>query len=74
MNYKRIYNNLIDKGLKRKILNENNYYEKHHIIPKSIFENNVVVHLTGREHYLAHYCLYKIYTGINKRKMKYAFI
>lgn len=51
------------------------YYEKHHILPKSLYPEyskllgNFVL-LTPREHYLAHYLLWKIY---NRKEMIYAF-
>lgn len=72
MNYLKTYNNLVfsRKGLKRKT-----YLEKHHIIPKSVFgiglldeshldhyddENNLVF-LTGREHFIAHWLLHRLF-------------
>jgi hypothetical protein len=61
MNYKNIYNSLIEKG-KSRTLEE--YTEIHHIIPKcmggSDTEENLVK-LTPEEHYLAHQLLVKIY-------------
>lgn len=61
MNYKKIYDNLIEK----RILNPpQEYFEKHHIIPKSLGgsnEQNNLVRLTYREHYIAHWLLTKIY-------------
>lgn len=63
MNYNRIYSSIIDRARQR-ISHKNEYYERHHIIPKcmggSDDENNIVL-LTGREHYIAHLCLMKIY-------------
>lgn len=49
-------------------------YEYHHIFPKSLFpelenEPSNIILLTGREHYLAHWMLAKIYGG----KMWFAF-
>jgi hypothetical protein len=41
---------------------DGNYYEEHHIIPKSLGGSNDkdnLVLLTAREHFLAHYLLYK---------------
>lgn len=56
MNYKEVYNSLIESRRNR-ILDENEYYERHHIIPKCIggddCKENIVM-LTGREHFLAH--------------------
>lgn len=54
------YISLIRKAQNRTILN--GYFEKHHVFPKSIFGNNdFVVNLTAREHFIAHKLLYKIY-------------
>lgn len=59
MNYLKIYCNLIRKAENR--IHPNGYTEKHHIFPKSIFgNNNRIVILTGREHYIAHALLQKI--------------
>ena len=59
MNYLKVYCNLI-----RKVENRTppeGYTEKHHIFPKSIFgNNNRIVILTGREHYIAHALLEKV--------------
>jgi hypothetical protein len=65
MNYKCHYDNLIRT---RKILNRKkyngSYYEDHHIIMKSMGgtddKNNRLL-LTAKEHYIAHYLLWKIY-------------
>lgn len=67
MNYEQNYKDLINS---RKKLNRNksdgNKYEKHHIFPRSLGgkddEDNLVL-LTFREHFLAHYLLYKIYNN-----------
>lgn len=63
MNYKRIYDKIISNA-KNRVSNKDNYFEKHHIIPK--FDNGVdnkdnLVKLTAREHYIAHLLLLKIY-------------
>lgn len=78
MNYKKIYDKLINS---RQVLNRNRkdnvYYENHHILPKSIGglnnKDNLVL-LTFREHFLAHLLLVHIYTydPLLKRKMVYA--
>lgn len=65
MNYIKHYNNLCES---RKILNRSKsdgfYYELHHIIPRwlkgSNSKDNLVL-LTAREHFLAHYLLFKHY-------------
>ena len=65
MNYKLHYDNLIKT---RKMLNRKKYtgeyYEDHHIILKSMGGTNNKdnrILLTAREHYIAHYLLWKIY-------------
>lgn len=63
MDYKKIYDNLINTRKTRKI-DENTYYETHHIIPKSMGGDNSVdnlIKLTAREHFIAHWLLYRIY-------------
>ena len=68
--YQKYYNNLIYRSKNRETLNEE--YEIHHIVPRSFggedSENNLVK-LTLKEHYFAHYLLYKI---TNSDKMLYA--
>lgn len=76
MDYLQQYNKLIEtrKLLNRK-KNDGNYYEKHHIIPKSCGGKNDkdnLILLTFREHYIAHLLLVKIYSGEFKKKMQYA--
>lgn len=74
MNYKRIYDDLIESR-KNRILLENVYYEKHHIIPKCMGGSNTkdnIVILTLREHFIAHKLLFKITTNKDKQKMGYA--
>lgn len=51
------------------------YFEKHHVIPKSLGGDNDpsnLVLLTFREHFLCHQLLCKITTGSFKRKMQHA--
>jgi hypothetical protein len=48
------------------------YLEKHHIVPKSIIPNNIVVSLTARQHYIAHLLLIKCVNPIYRKKMLYA--
>jgi len=76
MDYLKNYNDLMEscKNKNRK-RGDGNYYERHHIKPKSIFPelskdpNNLVL-LTAREHYIAHLLLTKIYSeGENHHKM-----
>lgn len=62
---------------KLKKLGDNRYFEFHHIVPKSISNDNSIenlIPLTGREHFLAHYLLTKIYKdGDFHKKMIFAF-
>ena len=61
LNYRKIYESLINRALCRNILE--GYFEKHHIVPKSsggTDNKENIVNLTGREHYIAHKLLYKI--------------
>jgi len=67
------------KALNRKKDSEH-YYEKHHILPKSLGCSNSVdnlVLLTSKEHYVAHLLLYFHYKkigGAPLRKMAFAFV
>ena len=59
MNYLKVYCNLIKRAGDRDC--PKGYTEKHHVFPKSIFGNNDrIVVLTGREHYIAHLLLQKM--------------
>ena len=63
MNYQRIYNEIVDRAKLREI-QEGIYYESHHILPKSMGGSNDednLVNLTAKEHYLCHWLLYKIH-------------
>src|SRR5574337_1892021 len=71
MNYKKHYDNLINKATLRTLPN-NIYYEKHHILPKSMGGSddvNNIVCLLAREHFVAHLLLKKIY---NNKQMIFA--
>ena len=72
MNYQWHYDRLVStrRGRLRK---EGDYYERHHIIPKSMGGNNDesnIVLLTAREHFLAHWLLWRIHRN---RQTAYAF-
>lgn len=72
MNYQLHYDNLI-KTRKTRIPIPGIYYEKHHIIMKSMGGTNKqgnLVFLTAREHFLAHWLLWRIYRN---RKAAFAF-
>ena len=74
MDYQKIYNNLIESR-KNKPLKIDEYYEKHHIIPRCLGgpdDEHNLIKLTYREHFIAHWLLVKIHkshSGIN-----YAFL
>jgi hypothetical protein len=72
MDYTKIYFRLTsNKQLRRK--GKGVYYEKHHIIPKSMGgsnEHSNLCLLTSKEHFLAHRLLVKIYP--NDKRMQYA--
>ncbi len=69
MDYQRIYESIISSARGRVLTS---YTERHHIVPKSMggrdAETNIV-RLTAREHYMAHWLLYKIH---NTRSMSAA--
>lgn len=73
MNYKEVYDNLVETALsKKRSRKDGNYYESHHIIPKShggdnSKENRVL--LTPREHFICHRLLCKIYPECPKMKL-----
>jgi rubrerythrin len=46
--------------------------EKHHIVPKSIIPNNILVALTLRQHYIAHLLLVRCVNPKYRKKMLYA--
>jgi hypothetical protein len=63
MNYKRLYDLIIERGQTR-ILSD--YSEEHHIIPRCLGGSDDainLVRLTAEEHYVAHQLLVKIYPG-----------
>lgn len=70
MNYKNIYEKLIDRSKSRLL---EGYVEKHHILPRCMGGTNDphnLVALTPEEHYIAHLLLVKIYP--HKRGLWYA--
>jgi hypothetical protein len=61
MNYRRQYDLLIEKAKARKV-KKGIYVEKHHIIPRSeggTNDNSNLVELYPREHFIAHWLLYR---------------
>ena len=73
MNYLKVYNQLIHNSQHR-ILSQDVYVEKHHIVPLSLkgedIESNIVS-LTAKEHFVAHHLLWKIHRN---REMTKAFM
>lgn len=67
MNYQKIYNHLIEKRKNNRLSKEDCYCERHHIIPTSEGGNDNdenLIYLTAREHYIAHLLLAKIYDDL----------
>ena len=81
MNYRKHYEALCNsRQAMGRVKTSCEYYEQHHILPKSIGgsdeESNLVM-LTAREHYIAHLLLYAMYKkegGENLRKMAFALV
>jgi len=72
--YHKIYFQIINRS-KDRVRNPNDYYERHHIIPKSMRGSSSVdnlVYLTAREHFICHRLLVKFTEGEYKRKMSFA--
>lgn len=71
MDYKKIHDSIIDRAKNR---NLEGYVERHHIIPKCMNGNNEqnnLVDLTAREHFLIHWLLHEIYP--NNTDLRYSF-
>lgn len=75
MDYQKVYNRIIEKAKKENRKKNNGvYYEKHHILPRSLFKenendpNNIVL-LTAKEHFICHMLLEKIYAT---KEMRFA--
>lgn len=63
MNYLNIYNSLIEKA-KSNIFDTDEYFETHHIEPKGLGGSddiNNLVKMTARQHFVAHWLLFRIY-------------
>jgi hypothetical protein len=70
--YKTWHDNIITKAKNRTLTC---YTEKHHILPKCLGGSNNednLVRLTAKEHFIIHILLCKFTTGVAKRKMLYA--
>ena len=71
--YTKWYNAIIAKAQIR--VNQNGYFEKHHIIPRSLGgtdDPSNLVKLTAKEHFICHLLLTKMVIGTHKRSMYYA--
>lgn len=67
--YTKVYNAIIERAKNREL---DSYFEKHHIVPQSLGGNNDeenIVKLTAREHFICHLLLTKMVEGSNKSKM-----
>lgn len=78
MNYKKIYNSLVEKAKVRGLdkSQHEGYFEIHHIIPRCLGgsdDKDNLVMFTGREHFIAHMLLWKAYPG-NVSLMRAAFL
>jgi hypothetical protein len=76
--YTKWYHNIINRAkLENRVKLKNQYFESHHIIPKSLGGNNSkqnIVLLTAREHFIIHCLLLKMcINDHDKRKMSLAF-
>lgn len=74
--YTKWYFNIINFAKNRIKFDNTNYYENHHIVPKSLGGNNSkdnLVRLTGREHFVCHLLLVKmVMLDAHRRSMSYA--
>jgi len=64
MNYQKHHDLLIKKRGKKEKPSDGGYYERHHILPRSLGGNDSddnLIYLTGREHLIIHWLLYKIH-------------
>jgi hypothetical protein len=67
--YTKIYNSIIERAKNRELYS---YFEKHHIVPQSLGGTNNeenIVKLTAREHFICHLLLTKMLVGPSKSKM-----
>lgn len=77
MNYKKIYFDLVSSRKELVRSKKAEYFEKHHIIPRSwggSDDDSNLVLLSAREHWVAHLLLSKFATGQNKYKSHQAVV
>ena len=75
--YTKIYRSIIENSKAKNRKKGEEYYENHHIIPKSLGGSNSkdnLVFLTPREHFICHLILTKITVDSDRVKMIYALI
>ena len=66
LNYRNLYVNLLKKHGTVVKPADGLYYERHHIVPRSLGGSDTpdnLVYLSGRAHFIAHWILYKIHGG-----------
>ena len=71
--YTKWYESIITNAQQR--VNQRGYFEKHHIVPKSLGGSNDIsnlVKLTPKEHFVCHLLLVRMTEGAYKTKMRYA--
>jgi len=72
--YSQVYYSIINRAKSRDI---SGYYEKHHVIPRSLGgadDETNLVKLTAREHFICHLLLPKMLEGESYHKMLYAYV
>ena len=78
MNYRELYHRFLSTRPTRiRTKQRNDGLETHHILPRSLGGTNQadnLIHLTPKEHWIAHRLLYKMTEGVAKQKMAYALI
>lgn len=70
--YTKVYFSIINNAKNK---HYSGYTESHHIIPKSLGGTNNIdnlVSLSGREHFVCHWLLTKMVSGLSKSKMVFA--
>jgi len=76
VNYDKIYRSIIYDPRNNLLNKEEDGYEVHHILPRSLggtesFENKIK--LTYRQHFICHWLLWKMFSGSDCEKMRNAF-
>ncbi len=79
MNYKKLYDKIIQNRVDNPLIKGDVYTENHHIVPESLGGSNKkenMVRLSAREHFVCHYLLAKMYKKetFNWYKMNHAFM